>query len=82
MILKSFVYKVLSNQDGDLPSKSFKFRETLAILLDVRTDVSFDMADSRTRLQEAVEWIRQQDPQSSVVVDKLRSIFPFLPPAQ
>jgi hypothetical protein len=82
MILKSFVYKVLSNQDGDLPSKSFKFKETLAILLDVRTDVSLDMADSRTRLQEAVEWIRQQDPQSSVVVDKLRSIFPFLPPAQ
>jgi hypothetical protein len=73
MILKSFVYEVLSNQDGDLPTESFK--ETLAILLDVRTDV-FDMAAFNTRLEEAVEWIQQHDPQSSVVVDKLRTIFP------
>ena len=60
MILKSFVYEVLSIQDGDLPTESFK--ETLAILLDVRTDVGFDMATSRTRLLEAVEWIQQQRP--------------------
>jgi hypothetical protein len=80
MTLKSFVYEVLSNQDGDLPTESFK--ETLAILLDVGTDVGFDMIASRTRLQEEVGWIQQHGPQGSVVVDKLRSIFPFLPPAQ
>jgi hypothetical protein len=80
MILKSFVYEVLSNQDGDLPTESFK--ETLAILLDVGTDVGFDMIASRTRLQEEVGWILQHGPQGSVVVDKLCLIFPFLPPAQ
>jgi hypothetical protein len=83
MILKSFLYKVLSNQDADPPTESFK--ETLAILLDARTDVGFDvdfdMSASRTQLQEEVEWIEQQrDPQGSVVVDKLRSRFPFLLP--
>ena len=84
MILKSFVYEVLSNQDSDLPTESFK--ETLAILLDVRTDegfdVGFDVIASRNRLQEEVGWIQQHGPQGSVVVDNLRSIFPFLPPAQ
>jgi len=80
LILKSFVYKVLSDQDGDLPTESFK--ETLAILLDVETDVGFDMIASRNRLQEEVGWIQQQGPQGGVVVDKLRSIFPFLPPPQ
>jgi len=80
VILKSFVYEVLSNQDGDLPNDSFK--ETIAILLDVETDVDFNMAASRNRLQEEVGWIQQHGPHGSVVVDKLRSIFPFLPPAQ
>jgi hypothetical protein len=86
IILKSFLYKVLSNQNPDLPiGATASFKETLAILLDVRTDigfdVEFDMIASRTRLQEEVGWIEQRhDPQGSVVVDKLRStIFPFLP---
>ena len=73
MILKSFVYGVLSNQHGGLPIESFK--ETLAILLDVRTDI-FDEAAFNTRLEEAIEWIQRHDPQSSVVVDELRTIFP------
>src|SRR6266478_2658108 len=85
MNFKAFVYGVLSNQAGDLPIVSFK--ETLAILLDVRTDrgtdIHFDMITSRNRLSEEVRWLQQGDPQrSNAVVGRLRSesMFPFLPP--
>ena len=43
MNLKSFVYGVLSNQVGDLPTEdATSFKETLAILLDVENDANFD----------------------------------------
>jgi hypothetical protein len=74
MNLKSFVYGVLSNQVGDIPTESFK--ETLAILLEVeRTDPYFD-TNFRNRLTEAVGWMQQQDRQDGRrIVDKLRSMF-------
>ena len=84
MNFKSFVYGVLSstNQAGEFPTETFK--ETLAILLDVRTgqgtDVHFEMITSKNRLSEEVEWLKQDDPQRSYeVVNRLRFIFPFLP---
>jgi hypothetical protein len=87
MNLKSFVYGVLSGQVGDLPpgnAMSFNLKEILAILLDVRKDAhfdtNFDMVNSQYRITQEVGWIIQDDPQGSrEVVDKLRSIFPFLP---
>jgi hypothetical protein len=80
--LKSFVYGVLSNQVGDLPTEdAMSFKETLVILLDARDDSSF-----QSHLSEEVGlWIQQDDdPRGShepvqEVVDKLRSMFPFLP---
>ena len=79
MNLKSFLYGVFSNQVGDLPIESFK--ETLAILLDVRNDAHFDVDNSQNRLSEEVGWMQRQDPHGSRrIVDKLRSIFSFLPP--
>ena len=82
MIIKSFVYEVLSKLevDGDLPTETFK--ETLAILLDVGTDADFNMIASRNRLQEEIAWIQQHGPEGGHVVGKLRSIFPFLPLTQ
>jgi uncharacterized protein DUF6535 len=80
--LKSFVYGVLSNQLVDLPNgDATSFKETLAILLDVRGDVHFDTDISRNRLSEEVLRIQQDDPPGSYqVVNRLCSIFPFLPP--
>ena len=73
MNLKSFVYGVLSNQVGEISTESFK--ETLAILLDVKNDTYFD-TNFRSRLTEAVGWIQQHDRQDSRrIVDKLRSMF-------
>jgi hypothetical protein len=85
MNLKSFVYGVLSRQVGDLPPEdSMSFKETLAILLDVRKDAhfdtNFDTINSRNLLSQEVGWIFEDAPQGSrEVVNKLRSIFPFLP---
>ena len=89
MILKPFLHKVLLNQDGepDLPTESFKcFKETLAILLDVGTDVDYDMVASKEQLEREVGWIQQQLPQGNNIVDKFRPILPFqlhpvIPPA-
>ena len=75
MNLESFVYGVY-----DPPTEPFK--ETLAILLDVKTDANFD-ANLRSRFTEEVGWIQQEGRQDSRgIADKLRSIFPriFLPP--
>jgi Family of unknown function (DUF6535) len=80
MILKFFLYGVLLNQDGDLPTESSKcFKETLAILLDVQTqaDDDFDMVAYKERLEGEVRWIQQDNTRGNVVVDKLRSIFLF-----
>jgi len=84
MSFKSFVYGVLSstNQAGEFPTESFK--ETLAILLDVRTgqgtDVHFDMVTSKNRLSQEVEWLKRDDPRRSYeAVNRLRLVLPFLP---
>ncbi|KAI0269505.1 hypothetical protein BGY98DRAFT_1014373 [Russula aff. rugulosa BPL654] len=82
MNFKSFVYGVLSNQVGDLPMEdATSFRETLAILLDVRTDPRFDLPSSQNQLFEKVSRMYQDDPRGShYVVRRLLSIFPFIPP--
>jgi hypothetical protein len=82
MNFKSFVHGVLSNQVGDLPTEdATSFRETLAILLDARADPDFDFPSSQNQLCGEVRRIHQDDPQGSrEVVDRLRSMFPFIPP--
>jgi hypothetical protein len=84
MNLKSFVYRVLSNQTvGDLQTMDvMSFKETLAILLRIIDDANFDTNDSQSRLSKEVQWIQEVDPQGSQeVVSRLRSMFPFLPAA-
>ncbi|KAF8495904.1 hypothetical protein F5888DRAFT_1707271 [Russula emetica] len=59
------------------------FNETLAILLGVRTDDHdyFNTPDGQTRLSEEVGRIQRYDPQGGFeVFDKLRLVFPSLPP--
>ena len=82
MIFKFFVCGVLSNQAGDLPAEdATSFKETLAILLDVRTDPQFDRETSRNQLSEEVGRIRRDDPEGSrEVVDRLHSMFSFIAP--
>jgi hypothetical protein len=77
MDLKSFVSGVLSGQVGDLATEN-------ANLLDVKkddhSDTFFDTINSRNRHSREVGWILWDDPQDSRdVVDKLRTMFPFLP---
>ena len=77
MNFKSFVDGVLSDQVGDPPTDDLK--KTLAILLNVGTDVDFESGRSRVRLSYHVKRIQEDDPQGShEVVDKLCSMFPFL----
>jgi hypothetical protein len=53
MNLNSFVYGVLSYQEEVLSTEdALCFKETLAILLDVPSDVHFDTTISRGRLSE------------------------------
>jgi hypothetical protein len=83
MNFKSFVYGVLLNQVGYLPTEdATSFRETLAILLDVvRTDPHFDLPSSQNQLSEEVRRIHRDDPQGShEVVNRLHSVFQFIPP--
>ena len=78
MNFKSFVYGVLSNYLP--PEDATSFRETLAILLDVRTDPHFDLPSSQNRLSEEVRRIQQDDPQGALdVVNRLLLMFPFIP---
>ena len=80
MNLKSFVSRVLSNQEGDLPTEdATAFKETLAILLDLKSYTDFD-AISQVRLSESGEVVLIHPEGSRNVVDKLRSMFPFLLP--
>ena len=74
--LKSFVYGVLSNQQGDLPTEdATSFKETLGILLDVENDASFD-TNFQNRLSEVVNRIHEDDLEDSHdVVRKLRTMF-------
>jgi uncharacterized protein DUF6535 len=77
--LKSFVHGVLSNQVGDLPTEdTTSFEEALEILLDAQTD---DHIDTNFQSRLSAEIRRMQEDRSAItdnVVDKLRSIFPFL----
>ncbi|KAI0264565.1 hypothetical protein BGY98DRAFT_1192090 [Russula aff. rugulosa BPL654] len=81
MNFKSFVRGVFSNQVRDLSTEdATSFRETLAILLDVRTDPYFDLRSSRYQLSDIVRRIYQDDPQGSHdVVNILHSLFSFIP---
>ena len=88
MNLSSFVYGVLSDQEGDPPTEdTTSFKETLAILLDVGYDAQFETNNARNRLIEEVEWIRLDNPEGShEVVNRLQTIFLFsltdpLPPS-
>ena len=80
MNLKSFVYGVLSHQEGDreghLPTEAAaSFKETLAILLDVEYDANLN-TNFQNRLSEEVGRIHQDDPEGTDdVVDKLRTMF-------
>ena len=82
MNLKSFLYGVLSNDSnhvGDPTEDGFK--ETLATLLNVGTDVEFERIHSQILLSDQLRWIQHDDPEDSrEVVEKLRMMFPFLPP--
>ena len=82
MNFQSFVHGVLSNQVGDLPTEdATSFKETLAILLDIRTDPQFDRETSQNQLSEEVGRIRQDFPEDSrQVVDRLLSMFLFIAP--
>jgi hypothetical protein len=81
MNFKSFVYGALSSQVGDLPTEdATSFRETLAILLEVRTDPYFNLPSSQDQLSEEVRRIQQDDPEGSLdVVNRLLLMFPFIP---
>ena len=87
MNFKSFVYGVLSYPGGDLPTEdATSFKETLAILFDMPSDAHFGTPAFQTRLSGEFEWIQQSDTEDTqgsreVVVDKLQSMFTFLPPA-
>ena len=82
MNFKSFVRGVLSKQVGDLPTEdATSFRETVAILLGVRNDLQFDLLSSQNLLSAEVRQMLEDDPQGSrEVVNRLRSMFPFIPP--
>ncbi len=80
LILSSFVYQVLSNQQGNLPTEDARcFKETCAILLDQRDDLDFNRETARRQLFQVVEAMQRSDHEGArEIVDKLRSIFPFL----
>jgi hypothetical protein len=89
MNLSSFVYGVLSYQGDQLSTEdALCFKETLAILLNVPSDVHFDTIIFTDRLSEELGWIQQyldaRDPQSSPqITDRLLSMFSlFLTPSQ
>ena len=81
MNFKSFVYGALSSQVGDLTTEdATSFRETLAILLDVRADPYFILPYSQNQLSEEVRRMQQDDPEGSLdVVNRLLLMFPFIP---
>lgn len=60
MNFNSFVCEVLSYQEDHLSTEdALCFKETLAILLDVPSDVDFDTTISRNWLSEELGWIQQ-----------------------
>ena len=84
MNLKSFVNGVLADHKHDIPAEdATSFKETLAILLDVQIDVNIDTnIIFRNRLSAELQRMREGDSAiSNDVVNKLHSMFPFLPNA-
>jgi hypothetical protein len=82
MNFKSYINGVLSNQVGDLPTEdATSFKETLAFLLGEITDPDFNSPSSQNRLSAEVTRILEDDNQGSrEVVNRLHSMFPFIPP--
>jgi hypothetical protein len=79
MNLTSFITKVLTDQEADLPAEdAASFEETLAILLDVRADVDFDTYFSGRLFVEVQRMREDGSAVSGDVLDKLCSMFPFL----
>jgi uncharacterized protein DUF6535 len=79
--LKSFVSGVLSKQVEHLPIEdAISFKETLAILLGVRSNACFDTkSEFQSRLSAEFRRMREDVPViTDDVVDKLHSMFPFL----
>ena len=76
MNLKSFINRVLADHEGVLPTEDATFfKETLAILLDVRTDDDDFDTNFQRKLSAEVEGMLRGGFANS---DKLISMFPFL----
>jgi hypothetical protein len=80
MNFKSFVCGALPNYANHLSIEDARpFKETLAILLDIRADSLIFTPDWQTRLSEEVGRIQQYDPEGGrEVFDRLHSMFPSL----
>ena len=82
MNVRSFVYGTLPDHAYHLSTENTtSFNETLAILLDVRTDnhIYFTTPDWQIRLSEEVGRIQQYDPEGGQgVFDRLHPMFPSL----
>jgi hypothetical protein len=82
MNLKSFVYGLLSGQEGDLPTEhAILFTETLAILMNAGVQSPFDRNRFQDGLSALIGRIEQDSTEGSgEIVDKLRRMFEdFLP---
>ena len=79
--LSSFIYEILSYRVDQLSTEdALCFKETLAILLDIPSDVDLNTTIFRDRLFQELEWIQlyldARDPQiSRQVIDRLLSMF-------
>jgi len=75
--LKSFVYSVLSHQEGDLPTEhAISFTETLAILVNAGTQAPFDRSTFSHGISNLIHQMEDDD-----VANKLGTMFQdFLPP--
>jgi hypothetical protein len=80
MNFKSFVYGVLPNHATHLSTEdATSFKETLAILMNVRTD---NRTNLQIRLSEEMRWIQQYDPEGSrEIFDRLHSMLPSIYPS-
>jgi hypothetical protein len=82
IIFKSFVFGALPNNAIHLSVEdATSFKETLAILLDIRTNIrNFTTRDWQIRLSEEAGRIQQYDPNGArEVLHRLHSVFPAPP---
>ena len=87
MNIKSFVYGVLSNYEGDFSTEDANsFKKTLGILLDAGADANFNMYHVQNLVfNQVCLWTDVSEREGTRnVVHKLHTIFPFLrpPPSQ